>query len=270
MDRIFLCSFGNSSYLSSLSRLKAQAQETGWFYRIECSTEENLSPLFKQEVVDLLKPEVKGFGYWIWKPQILLQCLHQMEYGDVLFYADAGCHINRSGKNMFLTYIEEVKRHPSGFLVFGARKGSLERQYTKGDIFSYFNIQENDVIYDSGQIHATAFFLRKDDHTQKVIEYWKKVMMENHNLIDDSSSIVPNALDFKENRHDQSIFSILMKLNKAQIYPITHIWSYTWSFMRSYPVWAKRDRGESLREYYPLKLYWKDFLFYVRNRVERL
>lgn len=269
MDRIFLCSFGNSSYLSALSRLKVQAQETGWFYRIECGTEESLSPLFKQEVMDLLKPEVRGFGYWIWKPQIILQCLYQMEHGDILLYVDAGCHINRAGKNMFLAYIEEVKRHPSGFLVFGARKGSLERQYTKGDIFSYFNIRDDD-IYNSGQIHATAFFLRKDDHTQKIIEYWKEVMMEHRDLIDDSLSITPNALDFKENRHDQSVFSILMKQNKAQIFPIIHIWSYTWSFMGCYPIWAKRDRGEILKKHYPLKLYWKDFLFYVRNSVECL
>ena len=217
MDRIFLCSFGNSSYLSSLSRLRAQAEETGWFYRVECSTEKNLSAFFRQEAADLLKQEVRGFGYWIWKPQILLQCLQQMEYGDILLYTDAGCHINEVGKNMFLAYIKEVKKH-----------------------------------------------------TQKVVECWKKVMMENRNLIDDSPSSTPNALDFKENRHDQSVFSILMKLNKAQIYPITHIWSYTWFFMGYYPIWAKRDRGETLRKYYPLKQYWKDFLFFVRNRVERL
>ena len=53
MDRIFLCSFGNSSYLSSLSRLRAQAEETGWFYRVECSTEKNLSAFFRQEAADL-------------------------------------------------------------------------------------------------------------------------------------------------------------------------------------------------------------------------
>ena len=47
MDRIFLCSFGNSSYLSSLSRLRAQAEETGWFYRVECNTEKNLSAFFR-------------------------------------------------------------------------------------------------------------------------------------------------------------------------------------------------------------------------------
>lgn len=69
MDRIFLCSFGNSSYLSSLSRLRAQAEETGWFYRVECSTEKNLSAFFRQEAADLLKQEVRGFGYWIWKPR---------------------------------------------------------------------------------------------------------------------------------------------------------------------------------------------------------
>ena len=44
MDRIFLCSFGNSSYLSSLSRLRAQAEETGWFYRVECNTEKIYLP----------------------------------------------------------------------------------------------------------------------------------------------------------------------------------------------------------------------------------
>lgn len=77
MDRIFLCSFGNSSYLSSLSRLRAQAEETGWFYRVECSTEKNLSAFFRQEAADLLKQEVRGFGYWIWKPQILLHAYNK-------------------------------------------------------------------------------------------------------------------------------------------------------------------------------------------------
>lgn len=32
-----------------------------------------------------------------------------MEYGDILLYTDAGCHINEVGKNMFLAYIKEVK-----------------------------------------------------------------------------------------------------------------------------------------------------------------
>lgn len=62
MDRIFLCSFGNSSYLSSLSRLRAQAEETGWFYRVECNTEKNLSAFFRQEAADLLK---QGARVWI-------------------------------------------------------------------------------------------------------------------------------------------------------------------------------------------------------------
>lgn len=77
MDRIFLCSFGNSSYLSSLSRLRAQAEETGWFYRVECNTEKNLSAFFRQEAADLLKQEVRGFGYWIWKPQIFFNAYNK-------------------------------------------------------------------------------------------------------------------------------------------------------------------------------------------------
>lgn len=69
MDRIFLCSFGNSSYLSSLSRLRAQAEETGWFYRVECSTEKNLSAFFRQEAADLLNRKCEGLDIGFGNPR---------------------------------------------------------------------------------------------------------------------------------------------------------------------------------------------------------
>ena len=84
----------------------------------------------------------------------------------------------------------------------------------------------------------------------------------NRNLIDDSPSSTPNALDFKENRHDQSVFSILMKLNKAQIYPITHIWSYTWFFMGYYPIWAKRDSRGNFEKILSIETILEGFSFF--------
>lgn len=83
-----------------------------------------------------------------------------MEYGDILLYTDAGCHINEVGKNMFLAYIKEVKKHPSGFLVFGARKGSLERQYTKV-IFSHTLVYKKMMIFIIADKYMLPLFSKK-------------------------------------------------------------------------------------------------------------
>lgn len=266
MSRIFLCSFSSSSFQSALKRLQGQAEQTAWFNRIFCFTEKKLSDAFKIQFHNFLSEDIRGFGYWIWKPQILLQCLSIMDDGDILLYMDAGCHLNKRGKKRFLKYVHEVEDNPSGFLVFGSSKNSIERQYTKQDLLAYMGVKEDDPIYDSGQIHATAFFVRKSDRTVEVIKYWRNIMINHISLIDDSPSILPNAPDFVENRHDQSVFSILMKKECATVNPITHIWSYTWAFMFSYPIWAMRSRGKETKRY-PLKNYAKDFILFLKNKL---
>lgn len=267
MNHIYLCSFASSNIQHALLRLQEQANQVNWFHRIHCYTEKQLASDFINANIDLLSYDIRGFGYWIWKPQVVLQSLMQMEDGDVLLYMDAGCHLNINGANLFHKYVEIVRNSASGFLVFGSKRGTLERQYTKGDIFTYFNITPNDWIYNSGQIHATTFFIRKDPKTVRIIEEWKELMLSHKSFIDDSASITNNALDFIENRHDQSIFSILMKRNSAHVLPITHIWSYTWLFMKKYPILGMRDVGNhSISQGYSSWQVLKDFKSYLSNR----
>ena len=65
--------------------------------------------------MDLLLPTCRGFGYWIWKPQVILQSLRMMDKGDVLLYADAGCVLNNLGKKKFNEYIDILIDSDSGF-----------------------------------------------------------------------------------------------------------------------------------------------------------
>ena len=195
----YFCTFADTRMSVSLHRIKHEAEQFNLFNGIFCFDENHLDKTFKTKHPEVC-PDVRGFGYWVWKPQIILQTLTKMDDGDVLLYADAGCHLNSKAIKRFIDYTNQVRINQSGFLVFCS-----------------------------------------------VINRWLQVMTEYPNLIDDSPSRSPNLSGFREHRHDQSVFSILMKSVHAQILPLNHIWSYTWLFMHNYPIWAVRNRGKQFK-----------------------
>lgn len=77
--------------------------------------------------------------------------------------------------------------------------------------------------------------------------------METHrNFIDDSPSVIPNDPNFIENRHDQSIFSLLAKLEGISLlsheenFPYQKIVSTErsdWSVLNYMPIQARRDKS---------------------------
>ena len=79
------------------------------------------------------------------------------------------------------------------------------------------------------------------------LKRWLKIFEKNYELIDDSPSKIKNHIDFVENRHDQSVFSLLCKINK-----IFNISAYEcdwvlkrnkryWGHLSKSPIIAKRD-----------------------------
>ena len=71
------------------------------------------------------------------------------------------------------------------------------------DIFHHFGVQNDPKFTNTPTIAATK--------TLKIINEWFDVFKTHFHLIDDSPSIVPNDESFQENRHDQSIWSIINK-----------------------------------------------------------
>mgnify|MGYP000022497956 CR=1 FL=1 len=178
--KIYFCSFADSRLENSLLRIESEAKTFGEFDVISCYNEFSLDKSFKDEVKDLLLPTCRGFGYWIWKPQVILQSLRMMDKGDVLLYADAGCVLNNLGKKKFNEYIDILIDSDSGFLVFGSKL--KEKQYTKSDLFGYFSVLDKPEITCSGQIQATTFMLRKMSLQRvSLISGWI-FMIKNHQI----------------------------------------------------------------------------------------
>lgn len=212
-NNIYICSFANIYLIPALKRFYNQASDMNIFTDIFLYNEFNFSKDFNDTFKHKLNYNVRGFGYWCWRPYIILESLKKIEYNDILFYADIGCHFNKKYIEKMKSYIEDVKKYD---LLAIELSELADKKYIKADLFDYFNVLDNKNITDSNTRCATCIIMKKTDKNIELINDWLKVFKYNFHLADDTPSIIENFKDFIENRHDQSIFSILSKLYGAK------------------------------------------------------
>lgn len=209
--KIYFLTFGgpDSNYYDAIVRICSQAREFMIFDKIIYETDETLKNYsdFWNINKDFVLNNKRGFGYWIWKPFLILKTLESMEYGDILLYCDCGCELNIKGKDSLLQFINICKNKK----ILGTYNGSTDLTHTKMDILKYFNMQNNKESLSSLQIQGCILLMEKCDIVLDLIINWYHIMSQNYNLIDDSPSIEKNFDEFVENRHDQSILNILLK-----------------------------------------------------------
>lgn len=257
-----LLTFASSDMTRSVRRLCRQAEEMGVFDTIIGSDERDLSGDFQKRFQEHLKRNTRGFGYWCWKPQIVLQSLRDMNDGDVLLYLDAGCHLNIHGTWRMKNYIDMIQDAPSGVLGFQARVPELPFSYDgrklldlrdcrwiKGDLLDHFDLRTREDILQSQTIGAGIIFFRKCEQTLALLDAWKTVIETDFSLLDDTPSISENHPEFVAHRHDQAIFSILGKLNEIETVSAYEYWypqpgskKPDWEALKEYPILAMRDK----------------------------
>jgi hypothetical protein len=282
MSAFWFLSFANSALdgliRSPLKRIRRQAEAMGVFEdRIRVWTENDLDEDFRVKMKDRLIPGSRGYGYWCWKPQIVLQLLREMKDGDVLLYADAGCHLNPRGIPRLMDYFNLAREH--GIVAFqarsmdGSRKDDLTQhflpdgEWCKGDLLDNFGVRDNAAVVNTGQLGGTAFLVRRDAGAERFFMEFRQVFYDRFELCDDSPSKSPNLPGFVENRHDQSVLSIFGKtagvfsLSCAEYALVNEyspktekgrrdIWPKTWGDLTDFPIWTRHDKG-GVRSLFP-------------------
>jgi hypothetical protein len=204
----------------------------------------------------LLLNERRGYGFWMWKPEIILDALANIPKGSILQYSDLGSHINLTGLKKLQQYQSICsQKNMITFQYFKPKKKKtdliypdyLEYRYTKSDLMNFFNLNYQSVHMNSPQIISGSFFIKKNKENIEFIESWLKVF-NNMSLIDNSLSIAKNHIEFIEHRHDQSALSLLCKLNKIfSLSAYDHCeWALdkkgrNWFHVKDSPVQARRD-----------------------------
>lgn len=240
---IHFITYGDEKYKSARNRLIKQAEYLNIFTSVKGYSKKNLTPEFLSKYEDIINMP-RGGGYWLWKIDIIKQTLSKINENDYIVYLDAGCYLNNKGLKRLKEYIDLLSKSNYGILGF-KMKEQYEKYWTTSQIFHYFNIDENNKnIKETGQLVGGVLILRKNDHLRKYLNEFEKCIEIDRYLITDKYNKINQKEYFKDNRHDQSISSIIRKKIGSVIIDSDESWVPPFGRGKSlnYPFWAVRSK----------------------------
>lgn len=188
--------------------------------------DERLKILNKRTIRDYcMEHSLQGFKhrakhyYWVWKPLVIHETMRKCKDGDVVVYLDSGiCPEAKMDKFVkaakernvvgLYGYPDAPPPHGTGLRFF------TEKNWTKRDLFIKLDMDAPKYT-DTPQVGSGWQAYLVNDTSRAFIKEFVKLAIDPH-MITDSPSIVENYEGFREHRHDQSIFSLLMKKYKIE------------------------------------------------------
>jgi hypothetical protein len=228
--------FGTYDYDKQIKRITSEASTFGCFKTVTGIYPYMLEKPFLDKHETFMQNNKRGHGFWIWKPQIVLQSLNSIPDGEVIVYADSGCTMNRYGINKLYEYVNKAKYHSKTGVVCFQMLPHLEEEWTKQKLF---NILDCESYKKTPQIHATTFIIKKCPESMKLVEEWS-YYSQKHELINEEDRSEQQSPPFIDFRHDQSIWSLLNKkhgsfiIQNDETYPPTN----------ETPIWGTRIRKD--------------------------
>ena len=270
MSRLILVSFADKRYRNALKRLEQYTEDFPFTER-HFHTQENS---FTKEYWRDLRPWFyrRGYGYWDWKARLVKYYYDSADEGDMIVWSDVGVYWNSSEKALhrFSEYIA-LLNDSNGVLAF--QEPYIEQEWTKGDLLKELGVYDDIKVCTSLQLWSGCFIIRKQPSTVELVEKWAEVNDIKKELITDKCSEIPNKEGFKEHRHDQSSFSLLVKrMPHVEIsWKETQELNKNWSLLDDYPVQARRHKEQNrpIGEVIKNKLLrpWRDFLGFYFKRI---
>ncbi len=236
--RVYLASFASDHWVNALARLRAECKASGFIDVFHQYIYDDLQadPVFWRKNGEFIETNSRGRGYWIWKPHVILHSLSLMRDGEILVYADAGCSIKASGADRFKKYLEIARTTPDGIVAFNNEHPNYK--WTKMDTIKALGAE---AVMDMDGVIGTAIIIRKCTTSVRIMQQWLW-LCENYHLLDDSPSVAPNHPEFIEHRHDQSILSLLLRMEGCYVTLDNETWTYP-NWDARMPIWAARARA---------------------------
>ena len=214
--------YGDHNFSSSKERILNEAKEMGCFDGIiKAYGPEDLSEGFKQAVGNVLNEE-RGGGYWTWRPYIFMDIMSKLKDNDIFLYTDAGCVLQVSGVNRLKEYAEMISPESGKSVLCMRLRPYDQKSWTTDEIFKYFNEDPNGEIGNAKQVLATIQMYRKCPESMAVIQKFYDIARTRPDLFTDKHNEETKRVrpEFADNRHDQSIFSMLVQTspyNKSSV-----------------------------------------------------
>jgi hypothetical protein len=210
---LHLTYFGDNNFSLGKRRIRKQAENFEVFKSIQEFGEDDLVGEFWENYASKMMVHRVGvpnkfYGYYACKSYFVGEALKNIPEDDILLYIDSGCELNKNGLKKLKQYYQECLETSGVFFVLDYP----EIQWTKMDTYRRI-MGKNDEHLMTKHIITTGFFIKNTPLMKSIVEKWKNICIEkNGHYLDDTPSRLLNASIFKENRHDQSILSLILKL----------------------------------------------------------
>ena len=156
-----------------------------------------------------------GFGFYMWKPLVILDVMEQIKDGDVVLYHDAGRpEYNFSIKKDINILVDKVIKKYEGIGL--AQGGWSNNQYTKDKCFKLMGC-DTEFFRSKTQIVATWGIYEKNPKSLEFLNEWKKWCL-NHDVIC-SPIDEENHEGYVRHTWDQSILTNLFYTYSLQPLP---------------------------------------------------
>jgi hypothetical protein len=163
-----------------------------------------------------------GYGFWAFKPLIILDVMNKIDDGDVVIYHDAGRpEYKFEVKNSIVPLVNIVKNHYQGI---GLCEGPWSHnQYTKDKCFKMMDC-DTPYIRQKNQLAASIGIYEKNPKSLLFLNDWKKWCLTHQAICTEEPGDFKHD-NFQAHRHDQSILTNLLHLYSLKTLPnIIHGW----------------------------------------------
>jgi hypothetical protein len=165
---------------------------------------------FRRHMQYIINPKdesARGGGYWFFKSVLLRHYMETMEDGAYIIWVDADQFMFFEHGHYEVVMVTMEARN-ADFAIEELPGYWSEKQFSKEDVLHAFNATE--LTRDSGQLNGNAMVIRNSPKMRRFVDAWVDCV-SNWHMVSDEPSILPNRQDFIENRHDQTLISLLVR-----------------------------------------------------------
>lgn len=209
--KVILINYASKPYRKSQKKNSKTAKKYGSFDEIISYNDKNLGQAFKEKNKKILDLK-RGGGYWLWKPYLIKKTLEILNSGDFLFYCDSGSYFVDSIDDVIQLSLNQNQD------IIPFELTHFEKAWTKRDAFVLMDC-DSDFYSETKQRLASYVLIRKTEFSIKFVEQWLSYAQDERIITDvDNQCGFENYPEYRDHRHDQSIFSLLTKKHKLSAY----------------------------------------------------
>jgi len=209
VEKHFL-TFSTTEYAAAAHRNAISAKRCG-FDTTRVYSPADMDKRFRSRNAHLLSLP-RGFGYWSWKPYFILRHLvYESNDGDLVCYNDANYEMR--DRTFPATLYDWTRASNHSILVFENKPDIApfyEKSWSKRDAFILLGV-DYAIHRETPQCWAGFFCAIRNLESVQFVSQWATYASDERIITDQPSQLERESPDMRENRHDQTILSLLLK-----------------------------------------------------------